>query len=105
VKLPLVRPKPGVRCDACRRHFEPVPRETTLPGGGAVGSFDCPHCRALYESYRISSTGLTIRREMQAAQQRGDSGAVDRLAKRLKPHVTKARGRVEELEMKVGTLR
>jgi hypothetical protein len=89
----VLRPKSGFQCNACRMHFDPVPTET-VDASGVVGGFTCPHCRTGYESYRIDSTGLAIRRELQAANARGDQGAIDRLTGRLGPHVTKGRGRI-----------
>jgi len=92
--LPFLRPKPGVRCDSCRRHFEPVPQEVASGDGGAIGQFTCPRCGALYESYTITPAGIVMRAALADARRRGDQGTIARLEPRLKEHVRRGRGRV-----------
>ena len=57
-------------CLSCERHFQPLPFERKLPGGGAELYSVCPHCGGYCPFGNISAKGIGLRRKMEQVRQR-----------------------------------
>lgn len=80
-----------VKCEGCRRRFEPEIHEVATPDGGVVGTFTCPHCGTAYESYTVDAQGVRMRARLHESK---DPNELQRLQARIRDHVRRGRGRV-----------
>lgn len=78
-------------CDTCGRAFRPDLEDDSLPDGGALRRFACPHCGHQYFVARISARGVALTKEIQELnlRSRGASKTLKWLRSELRKEVNR----------------